>query len=210
MLGDTGVAVHPKDERYKKFHGKTLVHPFTDRKIPVVLDDVLVDMELGTGAVKITPAHDPNDYLCGKRHNLPFITVLGLDGAMNAQAGEFEGMMRYDARVEVEKALESKGLLRGKDPHKMRLGVCSRSGDIIEPMITPQWYVKCDRMAKRAVDAVKNKELRIEPPMHEKTWYQWLDNSRDWCISRQLWWGHRIPAYFASVEGQKAVDQARL
>ncbi|CBN75348.1 Valine--tRNA ligase [Ectocarpus siliculosus] len=210
MLGDTGVAVHPKDERYKKFHGKTLVHPFTDRKIPVVLDDVLVDMELGTGAVKITPAHDPNDYLCGKRHNLPFITVLGLDGAMNAQAGEFEGMMRYDARVEVEKALESKGLLRGKDPHKMRLGVCSRSGDIIEPMITPQWYVKCDRMAKRAVDAVKNKELRIEPPMHEKTWYQWLDNSRDWCISRQLWWGHRIPAYFASVEGEKAVDQVCL
>eukprot|EP00903_Cladosiphon_okamuranus_P022267 g20474.t1 len=210
MLGDTGVAVHPKDERYKSFHGKTLVHPFTDRKIPVILDEVLVDMELGTGAVKITPAHDPNDYLCGKRHGLPFVTVLGLDGAMNAQAGEFEGMMRYDARVEVEKALEAKGLLRGKDPHKMRLGICSRSGDIIEPMITPQWYVKCDGMAKRAVDAVKNKELRIEPAMHEKTWYQWLGNSRDWCISRQLWWGHRIPAYFATAEGEKGVDQGDL
>eukprot|EP00752_Nemacystus_decipiens_P005746 g5199.t1 len=210
MLGDTGVAVHPKDERYKSFHGKMLVHPFTDRKIPVILDDVLVDMELGTGAVKITPAHDPNDYLCGKRHGLPFVTVLGLDGAMNSQAGEFAGMMRYDARVEVEKALEAKGLLRGKDPHKMRLGICSRSGDIIEPMITPQWYVKCDGMAKRAVDAVKNKELRIEPPMHEKTWYQWLDNSRDWCISRQLWWGHRIPAYFATVEGEDGVDQGDL
>lgn len=210
MLGDTGVAVHPEDPRYKKLHGKTLIHPFSDRKIPLILDSVLVDMEFGTGAVKITPAHDPNDYECGKRNNLRFVTVVGLDGAMNAQAGEFSGMMRYDARIAVEKALEAKGLLRGKEPHKMRLGLCSRSGDIIEPMITPQWYVKCDGMAKRAVDAVKNKELRIEPVMHEKTWYQWLDNSRDWCISRQLWWGHRIPAYFATAEGESGIDQADM
>ncbi|CAM9853636.1 unnamed protein product [Ascophyllum nodosum] len=210
MLGDTGVAVHPEDDRYKKFHGRTLVHPFSDRKVPVILDPVLVDMEFGTGAVKITPAHDPNDYECGKRNGLGFVTVVGLDGAMNAQAGPFEGMMRYDARIAVEKALEEKGLLRGKEPHKMRLGICSRSGDVIEPMITPQWYVKCDGMAKRAVDAVKNKELRIEPVMHERTWYQWLENSRDWCISRQLWWGHRIPAYFATAEGEEGIDHADL
>jgi len=203
MLGDTAVAVHPEDSRYKHLHGKNCVHPFSGRKIPIITDPVLVDMNFGTGAVKITPAHDPNDYECGKRHNLEFITVLTPEGAINHHGGEeFKGLMRYDARVAMEDALDKKGLLKGKEPNKMRLGLCSRSGDILEPMITPQWYVNCNGMAKRSTDAVRNGELKIVPADHEKTWFQWLDNIRDWCISRQLWWGHQIPAWFATTKAE--------
>lgn len=201
MLGDTAVAVHPEDPRYTHLHGKFVIHPFSGRKIPIICDADLVDMSFGTGAVKITPAHDPNDYECGKRHNLEFITILNPDGSINHHGGpEFEGMMRYDARIAMEEALEKKGLLKGKEPNKMRLGLCSRSGDILEPMITPQWYVNCDSMAKRSTDAVRNGELKIIPADHEKTWFQWLDNIRDWCVSRQLWWGHQIPAWFATTK----------
>lgn len=207
MLGDTGVAVHPEDERYKHLHGKYVVHPFNGRRIPIVLDPVLVDMAFGTGAVKITPAHDPNDYECGKRHNLEYINVLTDDGAINENGGDFAGMMRYDARVAVEKALEAKGLYHGKQDNKMRLGICSRSGDIIEPLVKPQWFVNCDQMAKDAIAAVANKELTILPEGHEKTWFRWLENIRDWCISRQLWWGHRIPAYFARIKDEAFVDK---
>ena len=203
MLGDTAVAVHPEDPRYTHLHGKHVVHPFSGRKIPIVTDPVLVDMNFGTGAVKITPAYDPNDYECGKRHNLEFITILTPDGAINHHGGEeFEGMMRYDARIAIEEALDKKGLLKGKEPNKMRLGLCSRSGDILEPMITPQWYVNCSRMAKRSTDAVRNGELKIIPAEHEKTWFNWLDNIRDWCVSRQLWWGHQIPAWFATTKDE--------
>jgi valyl-tRNA synthetase len=202
MLGDVAVAVHPKDERYKHLHGKFVVHPFHERLIPIILDDVLVDMELGTGAVKITPAHDPNDYECGKRHNLPFITVLNPDGSMNEEAGQFQGMMRYDARIEVEKALEAKGLLIKKYPKPMNIGFCSRSHDIIEPMVMPQWFVDCENMANRACEAVNNGQLKIHPEFHKKTWFQWLTNCRPWCVSRQLWWGHRIPAYFATLKSE--------
>ena len=207
MLGDTAVAIHPEDARYKHLHGKHVVHPFNGRKIPIVCDAELVDMEFGTGAVKITPAHDPNDYECGKRHNLEFITVLTPEGAINNNGSQFEGMMRYDARIAVEEALKEKGLYIGKEPNKMRLGLCSRSGDILEPMITPQWYVNCDGMAKRATDAVRNGELKIVPEEHEKTWFQWLDNIRDWCVSRQLWWGHQIPAWFATKKGEEGVSK---
>jgi len=205
MLGDTGVAVHPKDPRYAHLHGKFLVHPFhPSRRIPIVLDDVLVDMELGTGAVKITPAHDPNDYECGKRHGLPFITIFTPEGAINEEGGEaFQGMMRYDARVAVELALDKVGLLRKKYPKPMKLGFCSRSNDVIEPMIMPQWFVDCTDMAKRSVAAVKEGRLTIRPAFHEKTWYSWLDNCRPWCVSRQLWWGHRIPAYFATTKQEQ-------
>mmetsp|Transcript_39234 Transcript_39234/g.57704 ORF Transcript_39234/g.57704 Transcript_39234/m.57704 type:complete len:1096 (+) Transcript_39234:46-3333(+) len=207
MLGDTGVAIHPEDPRYKHLHGKFVVHPFNGRKIPIVLDPVLVDMDFGTGAVKITPAHDPNDYECGKRHNLEFITMLTEDGAINHNGGQFEGMMRYDARIAVEKALEEKGLYKGKEANKMRLAICSRSGDILEPMITPQWYVNCSGMAKRATDVVRNGSLKIVPTEHEKTWFQWLDNIRDWCISRQLWWGHQIPAWFATKKDEQHLSK---
>eukprot|EP00560_Eucampia_antarctica_P005612 CAMPEP_0197833000 /NCGR_PEP_ID=MMETSP1437-20131217/17227_1 /TAXON_ID=49252 ORGANISM="Eucampia antarctica, Strain CCMP1452" /NCGR_SAMPLE_ID=MMETSP1437 /ASSEMBLY_ACC=CAM_ASM_001096 /LENGTH=1069 /DNA_ID=CAMNT_0043436719 /DNA_START=40 /DNA_END=3249 /DNA_ORIENTATION=- len=207
MLGDTAVAVHPEDPRYKHLHGKMLIHPINGRRIPIIQDSVLVDMNLGTGAVKITPAHDPNDYACGKRHNLEFITMLSPDGSINHNGAPFKGMMRYDARIAVEEALDKKGLLIGKVPNKMRLGKCSRSGDILEPMITPQWYVSCDDMAKRATDVVRNGTLKIVPEEHEKTWFQWLDNIRDWCVSRQLWWGHQIPAWFAIKKGEEDIDK---
>lgn len=203
MLGDSAVAVHPEDPRYKHMHGKFLQHPFLDRKIPIITDDVLVDMSFGTGAVKVTPAHDPNDYLCGKRHNLEFTTVLTGDGRITVNnGGIFAGMMRYDARVAMEKEMTDKGIFRGKEVNKMRLGLCQRSGDIIEPMCSPQWYVNCNSMAKRSTDAVRNGDLKILPEMHEPTWFRWLDNIKDWCVSRQLWWGHRIPAYFVRLPGE--------
>ena len=208
MLGDTAVAVHPDDPRYTHLHGKFLLHPFVDRRIPIVTDGILVDMAFGTGAVKITPAHDPNDYECGKRHGLEFISVLTEDGAINGVGNsEFEGMMRYDARIAVEKALEEKGLYHGKVPNKMRLGLCSRSGDVLEPMITPQWYVNCKGMAEKACGKVRDGSLKIVPKDHEKTWFHWLDNIRDWCVSRQLWWGHRIPAWFATKVGEVGVER---
>jgi len=207
MLGDTAVAIHPEDARYKHLHGKHVVHPFNGRRIPIITDSELVDMSFGTGAVKITPAHDPNDYECGKRHKLEFITMLSQDGSINKNGSQFEGMMRYDARIAVEEALNEKGLYIGKEPNKMRLGLCSRSGDILEPMITPQWYVSCDGMAKRAVDSVRNGDLKILPAENEKTWYYWLDNIRDWCVSRQLWWGHQIPAWFATIKGETRISK---
>ena len=180
MLGDTAVAVHPDDTRYTHLHGKFLIHPFVDRRIPIITDSTLVDMSFGTGAVKVTPAHDPNDYLCGKRNNLEFIIMLSEDGKVNQNGGKFSGMMRYDARIEMEKELDILGLLRGKEINKMRLGLCSRSGDIIEPMLTPQWYVNCNSMAKRATDAVRNGDLKIFPEFHEGK----LQNTTLQCILR--------------------------
>ena len=215
MLGDTGVAVHPDDPRYKQFHGKYLVHPFIkDRRVKLITDSELVDMSFGTGAVKVTPAHDPNDFKCGRRHGLPEITIFTDDGKMADNCGErFAGMMRLDARVEVLKALKEMGLSRGEADNKMRLGKCSRTGDIIEPMLKPQWWVNCSGMAKRATDAVRQGELKIIPAEHKKTWFAWLDNIRDWCVSRQLWWGHRIPAYYVTVKGvrqEEAIVAASL
>lgn len=213
MLGDVAVAVHPDDARYRHLIGRRLVHPFVpEREMRVIADGELVDPEFGTGAVKVTPAHDPNDYECGQRHSLPQVTILDEQGRV-AEAGgaEFCGMMRYDARAAVERALDARGLLRGKEPNAMRLGVCSRTGDVIEPMLKPQWWVDCRGMAARAVDKVRSGELRILPEFHRETWYRWLENIHDWCISRQLWWGHRVPAwrYVEAASGEERWVVAR-
>uniref|UniRef100_A0A1Q3F4M7 Valine--tRNA ligase n=1 Tax=Culex tarsalis TaxID=7177 RepID=A0A1Q3F4M7_CULTA len=199
MLGDTAVAVHPKDDRYKHLHGKFVQHPFCNRRLPIVCDD-FVEMGFGTGAVKITPAHDPNDYEVGKRHQLPFITIFTDDGFISGDYGEFTGMKRFDARKAVLAALQAKGLYKETVDNPMVVPICSRSKDIVEPLIKPQWYVKCDDMAKNATEAVRSGELKIIPETHTKTWYHWMDGIRDWCVSRQLWWGHRIPAYLASFK----------
>ncbi|CAE7205115.1 valS1 [Symbiodinium natans] len=195
MLGDTAVAVHPEDDRYKAFHGKELEHPFfPDRKM-VVIADTMVDREFGTGCVKITPAHDNNDFKAGVRHKLQQINVFTEDGNINENGGEFKGQHRFEARKTVEEALKKKGLWVGKKSHSMRLGFCSRSKDIIEPYLKPQWWMNCQDLADRSVKALREGELKIQPEFHHQTWYHWLENIQEWCISRQLWWGHRIPAY---------------
>ncbi|XGW35659.1 hypothetical protein V3C99_019115 [Haemonchus contortus] len=202
MLGDTAVAVHPDDPRYQHLIGKVCVHPFVDRELPIV-PDTFVDREFGTGAVKITPAHDHNDYEVGIRHNLPFITCIDDDGMISTGCGKFSGMRRFDARKAVTEALKELNLYRGSEDNAMVVPVCSRSKDIIEPLLKPQWYVKCDEMARKAIEAVESGELKLIPDYHVATWNRWLQGSRDWCISRQLWWGHRIPAYFVTVTDGK-------
>uniref|UniRef100_A0A1X7UQH7 Valine--tRNA ligase n=1 Tax=Amphimedon queenslandica TaxID=400682 RepID=A0A1X7UQH7_AMPQE len=197
MLGDTAIAVHPQDQRYKDLVGRLCLHPFCDRKLPIIADE-MVDMSFGTGAVKITPAHDHNDYECGKRHNLPFIEMINDEGYITDVAQEFKGMKRFDARKSVLAALKGRGLYRETKDHPMTVPICSRSKDIVEPLIKPQWWLNCTEMAQNAVQAVKDGSLKLIPNIHDKTWFNWLDNSRDWCISRQLWWGHRIPAYFVT------------
>eukprot|EP00912_Choanoflagellata_sp_UC4_P000288 UC4_evm7s179 len=207
MLGDVAVAVHPDDGRWKHLHGKTLVHPFfPDREVKIITD-TYVDISLGTGAVKITPAHDENDYKMGKRHNLPFITIIDTNGNM-INCAEFTGMKRYDCRDAVREALKAKGLFRKQESKSMVVPICSRSKDIIEPLIVPQWFCNCIDMAKDALNLVKTGELRLIPKSFESVWSKFLksaagliegEEARPWCISRQLWWGHQIPAYFIDV-----------
>ena len=201
ILGDTAVAVHPDDARYKHLHGKLLQHPFVDRQIPVVTDAIAVDMAFGTGAVKITPAHDPNDYEVGKRHDLAFINILNDDGTLNDHAGPYAGMKRFSARRAVIDALKEKGLYVETKDNPMTVPVCSRSGDIIEPVMKPQWWVNCRPLADAAVKAVRDADMPIEPPQSKREFFRWMDNIQDWCVSRQLWWGHRVPAYFVNIEG---------
>uniref|UniRef100_A0A8C9WUA4 Valine--tRNA ligase, mitochondrial n=1 Tax=Sander lucioperca TaxID=283035 RepID=A0A8C9WUA4_SANLU len=193
MLGDVAVAVHPDDPRYQAVHGKQCRHPFTDRLLPIIADS-MVDMELGTGAVKVTPAHDHTDFLLSQRHSLFDVSSSRLVSLCESLY-PFKGVKRFDARQLVVDALVEKKLFRGKKDHAMTLPVCSRSGDIIEPLLKKQWFLRCDEMAKKAIQAVEDRQLEIIPHYYTKTWKNWLSNISDWCISRQLWWGHQIPAY---------------
>lgn len=205
IFGDTAVAVHPKDPRYTHLHGKFVKHPFCDRKIPIITDADAVDMEFGTGAVKITPGHDNNDYLTGKRNNLEFINIFTDDGLLNEECGEYKGLKRFDARKVVIQKLKDMNLLVDQEGHEMTLPICSRSGDIIEPYLKPQWWVSQKGMAEAAANAVRTGALTITPETSEKEFYRWMENIQDWCISRQLWWGHRCPVYLVKLEG-KDVD----
>jgi valyl-tRNA synthetase len=205
MLGDTAVAVHPDDPRYKHLVGKFVKHPFVDRLIPIIADAILVDPKFGTGAVKITPAHDFNDHATGKRHGLEQITILNLDGTMNDKAGQFAGLDRFVARKAVKKALEEKGLVRGTKPHELVLPRSERSGTIVEPMISTQWFVKMAPLAEPALAAVREGKTVIIPEEWAKTYEHWMTNILDWCISRQLWWGHRIPAFHCAACGHITV-----
>ncbi|BGP44765.1 valine--tRNA ligase [Rhodotorula kratochvilovae] len=203
LLGDTAIAVHPDDERYKHLHGKFAIHPFLGRRIPIITDSIAVDMAFGTGAVKMTPAHDPNDYEVGMRHKLEFINILNDDGTLNANAGpEFEGLKRFHARVKVVEEMKKKGLYVGDAENPMSIPVCAKSGDFIESVMKPQWWVSCKGLAEKAIERTKAGELKIRPATSEGDWYRWLEGIQDWCISRQLWWGHRAPAYFVKIDGE--------
>ena len=204
MLGDTALAVHPEDERYQDLVGKKVLLPLVNREIPVVADEY-VDREFGTGVVKITPAHDPNDFEVGKRHGLPEINIMNDDATINENGGRYAGMDRYEARDAIVKDLEELGYLTGIEDHVHNVGTHDRCGTTVEPLIKEQWFVKMDELIKPAVKAVEEGDIQLIPKRMEKTYFNWTDNIRDWCISRQLWWGHRIPAYYCADCGHMEV-----
>ena len=207
MLGDTAVAVHPEDPRYKKLIGKTVKHPLLDRDVPIIGDAILVDPEFGTGAVKVTPAHDPNDFEVGRRHDLEFITIFDETGCVNENGGKYKGIDRFEARKIIKKDLADLGLERGSKEHVMSIGRSQRSGSIVEPMISTQWFVKIKPLAEPAIRAVETKQIRFVPSQWENTYFSWMREIRDWCISRQLWWGHQIPAFHCEECGHITVSE---
>ena len=204
MLGDTAVAVHPDDERYTYLHGRQVWLPIVNKAIPVV-EDAYVDMEFGTGVVKITPAHDPNDFEVGKRHNLPVINIMNDDATINENGGIYAGMDRYEARDAIVKELDKEGLLVKIEDYSHNVGTHDRCKTTVEPLVKEQWFVKMDELIKPAAEAVRNGEIKLVPERMQKTYFNWTDNIRDWCISRQLWWGHRIPAYYCDDCGETVV-----
>jgi valyl-tRNA synthetase len=209
ICGDTAVCVHPDDERYKHLIGKKVVVPRGNgRTIPIIADEY-VDMEFGTGALKITPGHDTNDYEIGKKFNLPIINVMNKDGSMNANAGPYENLDRFACREQLWKDMEEDGLVIKVDPHTQRVPRSQRGGEIIEPMVSSQWFVKTEGMGAKALAAVQNGDIKIVPQRFDKTWYNWLTDIHDWCISRQLWWGHRIPVWYIGDSGENEYIVAR-
>ena len=208
MLGDTAVAVHPDDERYKDIVGKMVILPIVNKEIPVIADSY-VDREFGTGIVKITPAHDPNDFEVGERHNLPKINIMNDDGTINANGGKYCGLDRYEARKQIVDELDKMGLLVRVEKITHAVGVHERCNTIVEPLIKMQWFVKMEEMAKPAIECYKNNELRFIPDRFGKVYLHWLENIKDWCISRQLWWGHRIPAYYCQKCGHTVVAKSK-
>ena len=209
MLGDTAVAVNPKDERYKDVIGKMLKLPLTDREIPIIADDY-VELDFGTGAVKITPAHDPNDFEVGLRHNLDVIRVMDDAGVMNENAGKFKGLDRFEAREKIVEELKQLGLVEKIEPYKHNVGECYRCRATVEPIVSKQWFVKMKPLAEPAIKAVKSKKIEFIPKRFEKIYFNWMENIKDWCISRQLWWGHRIPAYYCDDCGEMVVSKTAV
>ena len=201
MLGDTAVAVNPKDKRYKKYAGKTLTLPFVDREIKVISDEC-VDPKFGTGAVKVTPAHDPNDFAMGRRHKLEFVNVMRPDGVLNQRAGKFEGMDRFEAREAIVEELRQLKLLEKIEPHTHAVGHCYRCHTVVEPYLSKQWFVRMGPLAKPAIEAVRKGKIKFYPSRWTKVYLNWMENIRDWCISRQIWWGHRIPVWYCIGEGK--------
>ena len=206
MLGDTAVAVHPEDERYKHLVGKNVILPLVNKEIPIVADEY-VEMDFGTGVVKITPAHDPNDFEVGRRHNLPVINVMNEDGSINENGGKYAGLSGMEARKQIVKDLEEGGYLIKVEPIKHNVGTCQRCHTVVEPRVSTQWFVKMEPLAKPAIDVVKDGTIRFIPERLEKTYYNWMENIKDWCISRQLWWGHRIPAWYCEDCGETIVSE---
>ncbi len=206
MFGDTAVAVNPKDKKYKNLEGKTLILPIVNKEIPIVYDDY-VELEFGTGAVKITPAHDPNDFEVGLRHNLPVVRVLNDDGTMNELTGKYNGMPALECREKVVEELKELGLLEKIEPLHHSVGHCYRCNHTVEPIVSKQWFVKMEPLAKPAIDVVKKKKIKFTPDRFSKIYFNWMENVRDWCISRQLWWGHRIPAYYCQDCGEMIISK---
>ncbi len=206
MLGDTAVAVHPEDERYQHLVGKRVILPLVNKEIPIVADEY-VEMDFGTGVVKITPAHDPNDFEVGRRHDLPVINVMNEDGSINENGGKYAGLSGMEARKQIVKDLEEGGYLIKVEPIKHNVGTCQRCHTVVEPRVSTQWFVKMEPLAGPAIDVVKDGTIRFIPERMEKTYYNWMENIKDWCISRQLWWGHRIPAWYCEDCGETIVSE---
>lgn len=207
MLGDTAVAVHPEDGRYRQLVGKKVILPLVGKEIPIIADEY-VEMDFGTGVVKITPAHDPNDFEVGRRHNLEVISVMDEDAVINENGGKYQGLPALEARRQIVKDLEAGGYLIKVEPIRHNVGICSRCHTVIEPRISTQWFMKMEELAKPATDVIRNQEIEFIPERMDKIYYNWMDNIKDWCISRQLWWGHRIPAYYCAGCGETIVAES--